>query len=208
MVKDGLLKVALTGSIAMGKSTVAQMFRAAGVPVFDADAEVHRLYAKGGKAVKTVKALFPDAIVNGSVDRTILASMVLNNSEAIKKLEAVVHPLVRASQNCFLADALSNGAPLVLFDIPLLFETGRADEFDVVLVVSAPAEIQRARALGRKDMTSEKLDAILARQVSDSEKRLRANHVISTGTPLKDTNRQVLDIIAELKNRSGALRNA
>lgn len=208
MAEDQMIKAALTGSIAMGKSTVAQMFRDARVPVFDADAAVHQLYARHGEAVEPVGAVFPDVVSQGAIDRGKLARHVLDDPAAMAKLESIVHPLVRQKQEDFLESAILAGHNLAVFDIPLLFETGRSDEFDVILVVSAPAEVQTARALERPDMTQQKLDAILARQVPDEEKRARATHIISTGVPLQDTQRQVLAIISELQTRAGDQSNA
>lgn len=199
MADAPVLKAALTGSIAMGKSTVAEMLRDAGIPVFDADAVVHRLYAKGGAAVEPVGRLFPSVVKQGAIDRAALSSEVLNDTGAMKKLEAIVHPLVRREQDAFLKAVKSAGNKIAVFDIPLLFETGRADEFDAVLVVSAPYEVQRARALSRPDMSEEKFEAILARQVSDDQKRAAATHVISTDAPMGDTRAQVLAIVRELE---------
>jgi dephospho-CoA kinase len=172
----------LTGSIGMGKSTAARAFRRLGVPVFDADAAVHALQAKGGRAVRPIGAAFPGAVKGGAVDREALRRAVLGDPAALKRLEAIVHPLVRAEQHRFLARWRARGARLVVLDIPLLFETRRpAREFDAVLVVSAPAAVQRARVLARRGMTESRLDAILARQMPDAEKRRRATHVIRTG---------------------------
>lgn len=199
MADASVLRAALTGSIAMGKSTVADMLRDAGIPVFDADAVVHRLYARGGAAVEPVGRLFPSAVKQGAVDRAALSTQVLNDSGAMKKLEAVVHPLVRHEQDVFMESVESAGNKIAVFDIPLLFETGRADEFDAVLVVSAPYEVQRARALSRPDMSEEKFEAILARQVPDENKRAAATHVISTDVPMDDTRAQVLAIVEELE---------
>ena len=195
------LRVALTGSIAMGKSTVAQMIRDEGVHVFDADAAVHAMYARNGRAVAAVGNLFPDAIVDGAVDRTRLAAAVFGNKDAIKALEAIVHPLVHDEQRRFLEDAIGRGDPLVGFDIPLLFEGNRAREFDAVIVVSASAQQQRERALDRPGMTTEKFENILARQVPDEEKRNRADFVISTATSLDDTRLAVKEVIEQLRRR-------
>jgi dephospho-CoA kinase len=172
----------LTGSIGMGKSTAARAFRRLGVPVFDADAAVHGLQAKGGRAVRPIGAAFPGSVKDGAVDREALRRAVLGDPAALKRLEAIVHPLVRAEQRRFLARWRGRGAGLVVLDIPLLFETRRpAREFDAVIVVSAPAAVQRARVLARPGMTESRLDAILARQMPDAEKRRRATHVIRTG---------------------------
>ena len=192
----------------MGKSTVANMLREAGVAVFDADAVVHQLYAKNGKAVEPVGRLFPTVVKEGAIDRVALSKQVLNDTQAMKKLEAIVHPLVRREQAAFLDAVKSSDNSIAVFDIPLLFETGRAQEFDAVLVVSAPYEIQRTRALARPGMSEEKFEAILARQVPDEEKRAAASHVISTDLPIADTQAQVLAIVSELQSLAGDLGHA
>ncbi len=203
MVDGSVLKAALTGSIAMGKSTVAAMLREAGVAVFDADAIVHQLYAKGGEAVEPIGRLFPAVIKQGAIDRVELSKQVLNDTQAMKNLEAIVHPMVRREQEAFLDSVKSSENRIAVFDIPLLFETGRATEFDAVLVVSAPYEVQRARALARPGMSEAKFEAIRARQVPDEEKRACATHVISTDMPMEDTRAQVLAIVAELQSLAG-----
>lgn len=189
----------LTGSIGMGKSTTAKMFVDAGVPVHDSDETVHRLYA--GKAAPLVEAAFPGTVIAGSVDRTELARRVLGNAAALKTLEAIVHPLVRADADAFLARHRAAGAPLVVLDIPLLFETGGRNRVDKVVVVTAPADIQRARVLARPDMSEEKLAAILAKQVPDAEKRRQADFVIDTGEGMDAARSAVGAIIAELSGR-------
>ncbi len=173
----------LTGSIGMGKSTTAAMFAEAGVPVWDADAAVHRLYAPGGAAVPRVAALCRDAVVQGAVDRGRLKAALAADPGLLLRLEAAVHPLVAADRAAFVADAAARGAPVVVLDIPLLFETGGETGVDATVVVTAPAEVQRARVLARPGMTPAQLDAILARQMPDAEKRRRATHVIETTTP-------------------------
>ncbi len=203
MVKKSPLKVALTGSIAMGKSTVAQMLRDAGIRVFDADAEVHAMYGVGGEAVPLIAERFPAAVRDGKVDRALLSALVLDNAAAVEQLESIVHPLVREKQQAFLDNATRQDASIVVFDIPLLFETGRADSFDIVLVVSAAERVQRERALARTGMTEEKLQAILSRQMSDKNKRSRATHTILTDVPLADTRAQVLAIVNELQRTAG-----
>ncbi len=165
----------LTGSIGMGKSTTAGFFRELGVPVWDADAAVHRLYAKGGAAVGAVGALCPDAVRGGAVDRAALKAWIARDASALARLEAVVHPLVAADRAEFVARA---DAPLIVLDIPLLFETGA--QVDGVLVVTAPPEVQRARVLARAGMDAAQLDTVLARQMPDAEKRARADFVIET----------------------------
>jgi len=186
-----VILLGLTGSIGMGKSTVAQFFRDEGVPVYDADAAVHALYAEGGAAVGPVGAAFPTAIVEGAVDRERLSKLVLNDADALKRLESIVHPLVAAAQMQFLDDARRANAPVVVLDIPLLFEKGGEKRVDVVAVVSAPADVQRARVLGRPGMTVEKFEAILAKQTRDAEKRARADFVIETAGSFDDTRAQV-----------------
>jgi dephospho-CoA kinase len=172
----------LTGGIGMGKSTAARAFRRLGVPVFDADAAVHRLQARGGRAVRPIAAAFPGAVKEGAVDREALRRAVLGDPAALARLEAIMHPLVRREQERFLARWRGRGARLVVLDIPLLFET-RPDRrgLDAILVVSAPAPVQRARVLARPGMTPQRLAAILARQMPDAAKRRRADHVIRTG---------------------------
>lgn len=203
MADGSVFKAALTGSIAMGKSTVAAMLREAGVPVFDADAIVHQLYARNGEAVEPVSRLFPDVIKDGAVDRAALSKQVLNDTGAMKKLEAIVHPLVRRAQVEFVQSIQSSENRIAVFDIPLLFETGRAEEFDAVLVVSAPYEIQHTRALARPQMSEVKFQAILAKQVPDAEKRAAATHIISTDVPMDDTRAQVLAIVKQLQSLAG-----
>jgi dephospho-CoA kinase len=173
-----MIRLGLTGSIGMGKSTTAGFFRAAGVPVHDADATVHALYA--GRAVPWVEAAFPGTTRDGAVDRARLAEAVLGRPEALARLEAIVHPLVREEEARFLAHAARTGASVVVLDIPLLFETGRAGEVDAIVVVTAPAGIQRDRVLARPGMTPDRLAAILARQMPDAEKRRRAHFLIGT----------------------------
>lgn len=186
----------LTGSIGMGKSTTSAFFREAGIPVHDADAAVHRLYA--GAAVAPIAAAFPGTVVDGKVDRTRLSAIVLKDGAAMKRLEAIVHPLVGEAEREFRAAARARGRPLVVLDIPLLLETGGERRVDAVAVVSAPAAVQRARVLARPGMSDGKLDAILARQVPDAEKRRRAHFVIESGFGLESAGRQVSDIIRAL----------
>lgn len=195
-----MIVLGLTGSIGMGKSTVAKMFAEEGAPAFDSDASVHQLYAKGGAAVTAVAAEFPTAIRDGAVDRALLSPLVLDNPAALKRLEQIVHPFVRQAQVDFAEAARAAGAEVVVFDIPLLLEGKNADLFDMIVVVSAPAEVQRARVLARPGMTEEKFQQILARQMPDAEKRARADFVIDTSGSLDDTRAQVravLDALAE-----------
>lgn len=185
----------LTGSIGMGKSTTAAMFRDAGVPVWDADATVHALYSPGGDGVPGIAALCPEALKDGGIDRGALRDWIARDAAALGRIEAVIHPLVAQSRAQFLA--AHSGAPLVVLDVPLLFETGGHAYCDATLVVSAPADIQRARVLERQGMTEAHLDAILAKQMPDTQKRARATHVIET-TSLDATRAQVLTLIAQL----------
>jgi dephospho-CoA kinase len=196
-----MIKLALTGSIGMGKSTVADMFERAGVPVFDADAEVRALQSEGGQLVETIGKRFPGSVGNGRLDRERLARTVLQDPDELLALEMIVHPAVQAARGRFIAD--HRNAPAILFDIPLLLETQAEGEFDKVIVVSAPAGIQRERVLRRDGMSLEKFDAILERQMPDSEKRLRADFIIETGGDLSTTEAQVRDIIACLGIGSG-----
>jgi dephospho-CoA kinase len=183
----------LTGSMGMGKSTAANFFRQAGVPVNDSDAVVHRLYE--GDAVAPVEAAFPGVTAEGGIDRAKLAAQLVGKPEAIKKLEAIVHPLVRAVTARFVAEQAARGARIVVLDIPLLFETGGEKNVDAVVVVSAPAEVQRARLIGRPGMTAEKLDALLARQMPDAEKRARAHFVVDSSGGFDSARAQVLGIL-------------
>jgi dephospho-CoA kinase len=191
-----MIVLGLTGSIGMGKSTTAAMFRDAGVPVHDSDEAVHRLYA--GPAVPLVEAAFPGVVVDGVIDRTLLSSRVLGDRDAIRRLERIVHPLVRADADAFLERNRAARAPLVVLDIPLLFETGGRDRVDKVVVVTAPAEVQRQRVLARPGMNEQKFEAILARQVPDADKRAQADYVIDTSEGLDAARRAVEAIVAEL----------
>jgi dephospho-CoA kinase len=190
--------VGLTGSIGMGKSTVAAMLRDLGVPVFDADATVHQLYAKGGAGAAAIAAVWPDAVIDGAVDRARLSAHLMGNPDGFARLNAIVHPLVREREIAVRAAAEAAGARLFVVDVPLLFETGGRDRFDTVLVVSAPADVQRARVLARPGMTPEKFAMILAKQVSDAEKRAGADHVIDTGVGLDETRAQVTRLVEDL----------
>lgn len=189
-----MIKIALSGSIGMGKSTVARMFERAGIPVFDADTEVRRLQAAGGALVEPIAARFPDTVNDGVIDREKLAQLVLQDPLQLAELEMIVHPAVSAAREKFV-DA-HRDAPALLFEIPLLFETGGEGAFDKVVVVSAPSEVQRMRVLARSGMTQDKLDSILDRQLPDEEKRRRADFVIDTGADLSTTETQVRNILA------------
>ena len=186
----------LTGSIGMGKSTVAAMFAGAGVPVFDADAEVRAMQGAGGELVAAIEAEFPGSTGTGGVLRDALGAAVFGDREALARLEGIVHPAVARRREAFLLE--NAGAPLVVFDIPLLFEKGGADRVDAVAVVSAPQDVQRARVLARPGMTEEKFAHILSLQTPDAEKRARADHLIDTGTTLEETEIAVEQLIARL----------
>jgi dephospho-CoA kinase len=190
-----MIVLGLTGSIGMGKSTTTAMFADAGAFVWNADEAVHSLYARGGAAVAAVGEAFPGVIVEGAVDRTRLAEALGRNDEAFRRLEAIVHPLVLKGRLDDLTAAKARGVKLAVLDIPLLFETGGATAVDAVVVVTAPAEIQRARVLARPDMTRERFEAILARQMPDSEKRRRADFVIDTGAGLEAARARVGEIV-------------
>lgn len=199
-----MLILGLTGSIGMGKSTTAAMFEAEGVPVYDSDAAVHALYAVGGAAVAPVEAAFPGVVVDGAIDRAKLSAKVVGDPEALAKLEAIVHPLVGAHRIGFFDKARAENHEIVVLDIPLLFETGGHKSVDKVVVVSAPAEIQRARVLARPEMTPEKFEAILARQTPDAEKRARADFVIDTGQGVEHARAQVRDLLTLLRTSRSA----
>ena len=189
-----MIKIALTGSIGMGKSTVATMFAEAGIPVFDADAEVRRLQGYGGLLVEEIGRRFPGTVVDGAVSRERLAAYVLADRDRLAELETIVHPAVAEARERFIEQ--NYGAPALLFEIPLLFETRGESGFDKVIVVSAPAEIQNARVLQRPGMTADKLAQLLARQMPDAEKRERADFVIDTGGSIAQTREQVGAILA------------
>ncbi len=186
--------IGLTGSIGMGKSATAELISAAGIPVFDSDACVHALYAKGGKAVAPIADAFPGVVIDGAVDRQRLSDALHQDPSGFARLEAIVHPLVLEEREAFLHKAHQSGADLVVFDIPLLFETGADEHVDHVLVVYAPDELRRERVMQRPGMTQAKLDAIIARQLDDSSKLARADYRIETSGGLEDA-RQQLDVI-------------
>ena len=188
----------LTGSIGMGKSTTARFFAEAGVPVHDADATVHRLYE--GEAAPAIEAAFPGTTASGKVDREKLAARVLGDKAALRQLEAVVHPLVRAAETRFLAEAERAGAPVVVLDIPLLLETGGQERVDAVVTVSAPAAVQRARLLERPGLTEERLEALIANQLPDAEKRRRADFIVDTSQGFDAARAQVADILRQVAN--------
>lgn len=188
--------IGLTGSIGMGKSTTMQMFAEQGIPVYDADAAVHAIYS--GEAVPAVEAAFPGTTADGKVDRQKLSAFVLGKPEELKKLEGIVHPMLGAHRAAFLKQAEESGATAAVLDVPLLFETGGEKRMDAVVVVSAPADVQRARVLARDNMTPEKLDAILARQMPDAEKRKRADFVVDTSSGLEPVRLRIRDILEQV----------
>jgi len=191
----GMIVLGLTGSIGMGKSTTAKLFAEAGAPVYDADATVHLVYE--GEAVATIEAAFPGSTADGRVDRTKLSAQVVHDPAAIRRLEQIVHPMLRAYHQKFLDDAERSGAPVAVVDVPLLFETGGENRVDAVVVVTTTPEIQRQRILARDNMTGEKLDAILARQLPDAEKRRRADFVVDTSHGLDPVRLRIRDILNE-----------
>lgn len=197
-----MIKIGLTGSIGMGKSTTARLFADAGVPVFDADAAVHTLYGPGGKAVAPVSARFPGVVKDGRIDRAALGEALKTDPDGFSDLEAIVHPLVAEARSGFIDRARQGGAAMCVFDIPLLFETGQQDAYDAIVVVSAPSAVQAERVLARPGMTRDRFDAILARQMPDAEKRARADFIIDSSTGIDDACRQVGDVIAALKARA------
>ena len=191
-----MIRIGLTGSIGMGKSTTAKMFAAEGIPVHDADATVHALYS--GRAAPLIEAAFPGTVSDGKVDRTLLSPHVLGKPEAMKKLEAIVHPLVREEEQLFLQRAQADHRRIVMLDIPLLFETGGEARVDVVVVVTADAQVQRDRVLARPGMSEDRFEAILAKQMPDAEKRRRAHFLVDTGKGLEPAKRQVQAILKAL----------
>jgi dephospho-CoA kinase len=196
-----MLIVGLTGSLGMGKSTAAAYLREQGIPVFDADAEVHRLYAD--EAVAAIEAAFPGTTVDGRVDRARLSTALILAPELFSELEAIVHPLVRASERAFLRREAARGTKIVILEIPLLFETGADQRVDATIVVSATPELQRARLMKRDTLSREKLERLLARQLPDAEKRARADFVVDTSGELSASRAQLDVIIAQLRQRRG-----
>jgi dephospho-CoA kinase len=197
-----MILLGLTGSIGMGKSTTAKLFAEAGVPVYDADATVHGLYE--GEAAPAIEAAFPGTTVDGKVDRVRLSAQVVHDPAAIRRLEGIVHPMLGASRQKFLREAEQSGAPVAVVDVPLLYETGGEKRVDAVVVVTTTPEIQRQRILARDNMTGEKLDAILARQLPDAEKRKRADFVVDTShglDPVRARIRDILDQAAKMPQR-------
>ena len=190
-----MIILGLTGSIGMGKSTTAKLFTEAGVPVYDADATVHMVYE--GEAVPAIEAAFPGTTVGGKVDRAKLSAQVVHDAAAMKRLEGIVHPMLRAYHQKFLDEAEQSGAPVAVVDVPLLYETGGEKRVDAVVVVTTSPEVQRERILARDNMTAEKLDAILARQLPDAEKRRRADFVVDTSHGLDPVRARIRDILDE-----------
>lgn len=197
-----MLIVGLTGSIGMGKSAAAAHLRARGIAVFDADAEVHRLYA--GAAAPKIEAAFPGTVCEGVVDRTRLAAALRKHPAGFARLEAIVHPMVRASEREFLHAEKAKGASLAVLEIPLLLETGAGKLVDAVVVVSAPPDVQKKRVLERPGMTADRLESLLERQLPDSEKRRRADFIVDTGGTLAQTHEQLDAILAKLGDRAGS----
>jgi dephospho-CoA kinase len=200
-----MIVIGLTGSIGMGKSTAAAMFRALGIPVQDSDAAVHRMFAKGGTAVAAVRRAFPDAVKNGAVDRAALGKLVYGDPAALKRLEAIVHPLVGKARDAFLAEMRGRREPVVVLDIPLLFEAGLDRLCDATVVVTAPPFLQEARVMSRPGMTRERFLRIRAQQMSDAEKRRRADFVVPTGAGRAHTLNRLKEIVKLLRPRQ---RNA
>lgn len=197
-----MIVIGLTGSIGMGKSTTAGLFADEGVPVFDADAAVAALYAPGGAAVKPLGEAFPDVIRDGAVDRDALSAHLKAHPQDFARLESIVHPLVGEARHGFIEKARADGAPFVVFDIPLLFETGQHERVDVIVVVSAPEDIQRERVLARNGMSEEKLAMILARQTPDAEKRASADFVVDSSKGVDHARDQVRAILESLRERA------
>ena len=206
MAEAAPFRVGLTGSIGMGKTETAKLFARLGLPVFDADATVHALYAPDGAGTAAIAARFPDAVTPAGVDRARLAKIVAADASALRELEALIHPLVRDAEDRFINAARARNEDLVILDIPLLFETGRDKTMDALVVVSAPEAVQRARVLKRTGMTPEKLEAILARQVPDAKKRAQADFVIETDKGLDHALAQVKRVAAELRRLAAEKR--
>jgi len=195
-----MIVLGLTGSIGMGKSTTAAMFRDEGVPVHDSDEAVHRIYA--GPAAPLIERAFPGTVVDGVVDRQLLSERVLGKPEELRRLEGIIHPLVREDADAFLRNAREKGEKLALLDIPLLFETGGTNRVDRIVVVTAPGEVQRERVMARPGMTEEKFEAILARQVPDAGKREKADFIIDTSLGMESARTRVREIVTELRGGS------
>lgn len=199
-----MIVLGLTGSIGMGKSTTAAMFAEEGVPVWDADAAVHRIYGPGGAGADALRPIAPEAVTDGAVDRTRLRAAIAADPALLPRIEAAVHPLVAADRTRFLDAARASGAPVALCDIPLLYETGADAWLDAVVVVTAPPEVQRARVLARPGIDEATLDTILARQIPDAKKRARADHVIDTSQGLDHASARVRDILRHVREKGAA----
>ena len=196
-----MLVIGLTGSIAMGKTTAAKRFIARNIPVFDADAQVHELYE--GEAVAPIEAAFPGVTTDGKVNRARLGEMLGNDAKALARLEAIVHPMVRARREAFLRDNARKGAEMAVLEIPLLFETGSEKDVDVTIVVTAPEAVQRARLLAREGMSEARAEMLLANQMADTDKRKRADYVVDTNRPPQKTGAEIDNIIESLRGREG-----
>lgn len=196
-----MIILGLTGSIGMGKSTAARAFQSLGVPVFDSDAEVHALLAGGGEIANAVEAAFPGVTRGGAIDRKALGARVFDDAAALKRLEAILHPAVGEARKIFLEDCRARGEKLVVFDVPLLLETGGEAACDYVAVMSAPLDVQRRRVLKREGMTEERFAAIIAQQMPDEEKRARADFVISTDRPKEETLQEIRDLVEDLRRK-------
>lgn len=192
--------IGLTGGIATGKSTVAAIFSLHGVPVFNADAYVHQQLKQGGKAVPAIETVFPQTVINGAIDRTMLGEIVFADEKKLKRLEEIMHPLVREAEIAFIGEHKAAGKKLVVLEVPLLYETGMDSLCDITIVTDCPAAIQKERALSRPHMTPAKLEHILRQQMSAEEKRRRANHVIRTDLPLEEMEGDVRRLVKELKS--------
>jgi dephospho-CoA kinase len=201
MIAGRPLLVGLTGSIGMGKTETARLFARFGIPVYDADLAVHRLYAPGGMGVAAIGKVFPECVSSGRVDRTCLSEKIRADRMALAKVEAIVHPLLVGEQEGFVSDAAANGADIVLLDIPLLFETGADMRMDAVVVVTAPEAVQRARVLARPGMSEELFERIVSRQLPDVDKRKRADFIVETDKGISDAEDQVKRIVLELRAR-------
>ena len=198
-----MITIGLTGSIGMGKSTTAAMFAAEGAPIYDADAEVHVLQSVGGAAVEAIAAAFPGSVKDGAVDRQALGAQVFGHPERLQQLNGIIYPLLAEGRAKFFADAEAAGVDMVVLDIPMLFETGGEARMDAVVVVTAPEQVQRERVLARPGYGADRLDAILARQMHDREKRARAHFIVDTGEGMEAARRQVREIIAVLRTPGG-----
>lgn len=195
-----MIKIGLTGSIGMGKTTTAQMFIDAGCPVFDADAVVHSLYSKGGAAVPLIQAVFPDVVKDGAIDRSVLGQHMRADPLNLSVLESFIHPMVAERRSDFILKAEQSGHNIIIFDVPLLFETGGDKNLDTIIVVTAPASVQRARVMAREGMTKDLFEKLLARQMPDKEKRARADYLIFTDKGLDLAREQVHKILSEIKS--------